>query len=408
MRWRLIAHPYFTGALAVLALNDHVLKRLMPSFVTGKLSDFAGLFVVSVGLAALTARPRLSTCTAGLGFAAIKLWPVAAELVAPLLGGVTRPDPADLVAIAVLMPAYRFSRSWFPSSIERSMASLAVTVVSGSLAVLTVSATSCVVDPGVDAFVVGDDGTAFARVDDMAYDAVGNTTPAPRWAFSTDGGASWRPSPGPPPESAASSRRACAEALGCFRVDHGRVEHADSPGASFAVAFAFTREQRTRMSQRVGLCGVEDRDLFRSVALVDRHDGVHVVVAMGSQGVLHRAPDGAWSRVAVLDRKPVSLFGPSWLQELALTPLVLIALSPVPLVLGWRRQRRRRGAAALLVAAVDGVILLFVGGVLPPFFAVDYVIVGPMTAVLTASTLAASLALVQAEKKRPALAGESP
>jgi hypothetical protein len=57
MRWRLLAHPYFTCALALLALNDHVLKGVAPSVVTGKLSDFAGLFVAAVMATVLTERP---------------------------------------------------------------------------------------------------------------------------------------------------------------------------------------------------------------------------------------------------------------------------------------------------------------------------------------------------------------
>lgn len=37
-------NPVFLGALVVLILNDHVFKALFHNFLTGKLSDFAGLF----------------------------------------------------------------------------------------------------------------------------------------------------------------------------------------------------------------------------------------------------------------------------------------------------------------------------------------------------------------------------
>ncbi|MFZ5551639.1 MAG: hypothetical protein ACOZCO_00880 [Bacteroidota bacterium] len=37
--------PLFTGALLLLLLNDHYLKYAFPGFLTGKLSDVAGLFV---------------------------------------------------------------------------------------------------------------------------------------------------------------------------------------------------------------------------------------------------------------------------------------------------------------------------------------------------------------------------
>ena len=43
------------GALAVLALNDHVLKQAWPGLVTGKLSDAAGLVVAPPLVALLLA-----------------------------------------------------------------------------------------------------------------------------------------------------------------------------------------------------------------------------------------------------------------------------------------------------------------------------------------------------------------
>lgn len=41
MRRRLgvVTTPVFTGSVAVLALNDHVLKATWPGLITGKLSD---------------------------------------------------------------------------------------------------------------------------------------------------------------------------------------------------------------------------------------------------------------------------------------------------------------------------------------------------------------------------------
>jgi hypothetical protein len=48
-----LLHPVTLTALATLALNDHVLKRLCPGVVTGKLSDFAGVVLLPVFLHAL-------------------------------------------------------------------------------------------------------------------------------------------------------------------------------------------------------------------------------------------------------------------------------------------------------------------------------------------------------------------
>ena len=57
---RALGHPLSVAALVLLALNDHVLKQAWPGFVTGKLSDVAGLvvapLVLAVPLAALGVR----------------------------------------------------------------------------------------------------------------------------------------------------------------------------------------------------------------------------------------------------------------------------------------------------------------------------------------------------------------
>ena len=87
-----LLHPIPLAAIAVLVLNDQVLKAAFPGLVTGKLSDVAGL--VFAPLAILTAAELLAAAAGrwrassrawltvavagvGLGFAAVKLLPPA-------------------------------------------------------------------------------------------------------------------------------------------------------------------------------------------------------------------------------------------------------------------------------------------------------------------------------------------
>jgi hypothetical protein len=53
-----LAHPIFTGAVAILAVNDRLLKPLVGSWWTGKLSDLSGVFVVAVLAGVVSHRPR--------------------------------------------------------------------------------------------------------------------------------------------------------------------------------------------------------------------------------------------------------------------------------------------------------------------------------------------------------------
>lgn len=83
-----LLHPLVLAALALWLLNDHVLKALWPGWLTGKLSDAAGMIVFPCFVAALLSwllpklRPRtdlwLGIALTMLGMAAVKLTPAGA------------------------------------------------------------------------------------------------------------------------------------------------------------------------------------------------------------------------------------------------------------------------------------------------------------------------------------------
>jgi len=111
---RAFDHPLWWCALALLLLNDHLLKGagVLPGAITGKLSDLAGMLVAPPLLAfALGANRRSARRAAvllvGASLAAIKLAPEAAralEHALALVGMQARVwvDPSDLWALALL------------------------------------------------------------------------------------------------------------------------------------------------------------------------------------------------------------------------------------------------------------------------------------------------------------------
>jgi hypothetical protein len=143
-----LLHPVALAALAVLILNDQVLKAAWPGPVTGKLSDVAGLIVAPLaGQAAwevgawLRGRWRgpsglVLAVAAGVvaaGFVAIQVWPPAVDLyrwglailqwpvlaiAAGLSGGslpalepvVMTPDVGDLLALPALAVTWWLGR----------------------------------------------------------------------------------------------------------------------------------------------------------------------------------------------------------------------------------------------------------------------------------------------------------
>lgn len=137
-----LLHPIALAALGTLIVNDHVLKVRYPGWITGKLSDVAGMIVFPLLAGALvTAVARradpgrmLAGCVAAtaIGFALVKLWAPATHACGLVLGALQWPfaalahgasvgvapvaiarDPSDLLAlpfaaVALWLPRYRF------------------------------------------------------------------------------------------------------------------------------------------------------------------------------------------------------------------------------------------------------------------------------------------------------------
>ncbi|MBD3401932.1 hypothetical protein GF420_03475 [candidate division GN15 bacterium] len=147
---RLLLHPVFLVALTLLILNDHLLKALWPSILTGKLSDFAGLFVFTVCIACLSrhiTRSHHNLIILHLAVASLwiawKLAPVE-RIFLPLetLTGLPMPsrvkDASDLLALAILPVSYRYIRARISVEATRSP------FVSRRFAVLTVAIVSVI------------------------------------------------------------------------------------------------------------------------------------------------------------------------------------------------------------------------------------------------------------------------
>lgn len=147
--WRALTHPGWWCALALLALNDHVLKGsgLLPNTLTGKLSDVAGMVAAPVLAAALLgARSRRSTAAAfalvAAGFTAIKVSHAASALYLGALAlvgvhGRNAVDPTDLLALGALPLAWRLCTAAPTGSRRLALQRLAVAL--GGLACVATS-----------------------------------------------------------------------------------------------------------------------------------------------------------------------------------------------------------------------------------------------------------------------------
>jgi hypothetical protein len=397
-RWLALSRPPFVLAVALLATNDAVLKHVFPGWWTGKLSDLAGVFIVGVVLGLASRRPWTADLLTAAGFAALKLSPYVAGLAAPLLGGVTRTDATDLVALVALVPAHLFVRRHVVARSDGQPWQVPLTAAAVALTVLSVSATSCGSDDtGIQQLEVLGDGSVVAtagRPDGYGDAIVGQYR-------STDGGATWQdlyvePGDEPLEGEVISEDEACIEDGPCYRVSQtaggpvGAVEVERDGG--WAVASTLSAEQVRRIDLRRGYtsCGDElgedEDDVFGSVAVVDGPDGQHVLVTMGTEGLLHLGPDATeWERIGVDRYVPTSTSGPSWLDRLGWAPVLVTVVLVVGLLV-WmlvRRERLANAGVALLVAVVGGGALILAALLATGFFDTDYAVRGPTLAVLS-------------------------
>ncbi len=110
----LLAPPVLL-AILVTAVNDHILKAAFPGFLTGKISDFSGLFFFPFLITALVGIRQIAWAAAvtALGFVVVKLTGLQCgpmRIVA---------DPTDLAALVSLPLAVLYARRWKETACDR-------------------------------------------------------------------------------------------------------------------------------------------------------------------------------------------------------------------------------------------------------------------------------------------------
>ncbi|MBC7878873.1 MAG: hypothetical protein H7Y59_17005 [Anaerolineales bacterium] len=118
-----LSHPLTLVSILVLLINDHVLKVYAPSILTGKISDFAGLFFFPILLSAilnlifksLNLQAR-QVSIASFGFTAIwfiliKTIPFFNNFTESVLSVQIIRDPTDLMALVMFLPAWKLRAS---------------------------------------------------------------------------------------------------------------------------------------------------------------------------------------------------------------------------------------------------------------------------------------------------------
>ncbi len=307
-----LVHPLTAGAVVVLLANDFILRRLWPSWLTGKLGDLAWLVFAPLALAAILAwliptrwrqQERITGLLAfaltGLTFALVKTVPAlhtaGVRAYEALFGAPSMllVDPTDLLALPGLLAGWAVwqTRDTAPSPLPR----LGLTVL--TLAALATVANSSAPNYGIECVVLQPDDTLLTRT---SWGDFGTYQ-------SRDGGLTWEEAP-PGRQADGSSCQRHREAWELRPPDSAGVVYRLGPGTGIDRSV----DGGQTWAREVNLQGSEARSAYQALtgegnviasagpldAVVDPATG-NVVVAMGHDGVLTRTPDGTWHWVAV-------------------------------------------------------------------------------------------------------------
>ena len=315
----LLAHPLSLAAIFVLLLNDHLLRQLWPSWLTGKLGDFAWLFFFPFALAALLAwliparLPRQAHITGllafgltGLVFALTKTLPFFHNTVIQITSwafGFTvgwRRDPGDLIALSALAAGWLlWQRTTVPHTRPVRANVRPAWLLLSAAALLTV-ANAAQPETGIGCLRLVNDQV-------LAYSAYGCYA-------SQDGGLSWQVSSEPRPMDcptwygeapAGQMLQDPADPAVQYRYTPGEsIERSTGNAGSWQLDYPLRPvkqvEQAYSFKTSGGNAEVFDPPLD---ALADPSSG-NLIFAMGFSGVLVRQPGGGYTTVAVENFTP--------------------------------------------------------------------------------------------------------
>jgi hypothetical protein len=401
----LLAHPVSIAALGLLLVNDHLLRRLWPSWWTGKIGDLAWLFFIPFALAALLAwilpaRMRshegwvfgLSFAAVGLVFGALKTIPglnlLAARAAADFFHTpiqLTR-DPSDLLTLPALLLSVLFWRSMrAPARVSpRGWVLL-------PLAALLTLANSGVPDPGIVCFNITNGlitaGTGFAtyQSDDGGFtwnlDKVGSGFSCERHYLPE--GKEWNEIPALQPNSA-------------YRYRPGdSIYHSTDGEQTWQVVYDLSQISEARqvyyIKSRQGYAVYQAGPLD---AMSDAASG-NTLFAMGHQGVLLLSESGDWKWVPIANYRRLDPFPTLDAFSLLLGGMLYLAAGLAFLIYDTLALRWAAGPLRPVLVGLGWLAWLLVGIFFPPAQATGYGMVASSVGVIAIFVLSLPLCIEQ-------------
>lgn len=272
----MLVDPRFVASLAILVLNDRVLKAAYGNWLTGKASDLVGLIVLPIVVTALLRAVRLQidhrvvmTVTA-VWFAAMKtLVPVAAatERLVEGLAGVNSTivvDPTDLIGLVGLLVAAAIIENPRPAIDRRAL----------RFALLSIGLIAC----------LGSSNDDTVQTDLRMDPETGTVEASLRWVEDE------LPEPNPATGDGIFATDACLDNGECFRIRDGEVERqtADVWATEYAI-----RPSGLNLFDPIGTGCCHDAS-YRATDIMSGPDG-DLYVAYDGIPPTRRLANGDWN-----------------------------------------------------------------------------------------------------------------
>lgn len=376
-----LTHPATLAALAALLVNDIALKRVWPdAWATGKISDLAWMVfappLLAYALSLIPGRSALARrAVFGIAYAGLPLLYAAFNTFEPVHNAISRGlalvggsgpgaplDPTDSAVIPFAMAAalWVWRRPPLrPEAVRTRLALLTMAVA----AVATVASSPPRSVEGITNVQADEDGTARA----IAY-----KEGAPITAYeSADGGLTWTQE-GEDIPSSEPSTRVRTPSGDYYAIVGTDIVRTGGGGREVVYSAAYLSEGpnewlHVRETREHGY-----RELtFAPRAIAYDEASGNVIAAMGLQGVVVIAPDGAWRAVAVGPFEPTDFSVVSKLRELGNFLFLWLAfafaasfasLGFAPALLARQRGTSEHKCASFLMAVPASLCVFYIVG----------------------------------------------
>lgn len=331
---RILRHPIIITSVICLLINDHLLKPIAPSYLTGKISDFAGLFffpfllmtLLSLLLDRLKVTPHrtavVSFLTTLIWFSLIKVWAPANALTASVISSLLGTsvsialDPTDLAALSVLLPAWLLWRRQ-SRQLDSQPPGKAAYFALGLATLATLATAPCLPQARITSLAV-DDENIYAGITSINGEM-------PTEVASSRDGEQWNTVESEVvPEAIFEELQqpvqfpviACEPTNSriCYRIQGAeQIDGSTDGGVTWQAVWQIPAGRRQFMEryQRSILLNCKSRpdNGPYDLALLPV-DGVSVLVAsMGNEGVLIHNPDDTWQRYGIMNAEPTPFSG---------------------------------------------------------------------------------------------------